>query len=68
MGGGWVGYVYVFFGCGVVLFLLGGSTLLLYGWARIARRRGVEPTVRVTTVRATTVTAPGGGPDASSAG
>lgn len=53
MGGGWVGYVYVFFACGVVLLLLGGSTALLYVFARARRARGyVEPRVRVTSLSA----------------
>lgn len=63
MGGGWFGYVYVFLGCGAVVALLGGSTLLLYAWARMTRRRGVQPVVCVTALPSR-----GDGSDASSAG
>lgn len=64
MSGGWVGYVYVFFGCGVMVALVAASTLVLYGWARIAKRRGGgEPKITVTRLSPR-----GEDPDAPSAG
>lgn len=69
MSGGWVGYIYVFFGCGIVLALLGGSTLVLYAWARYVDRRGARPMVRVTSLPPVSAARSGGdGPDASSTG
>ncbi len=53
MGGGWLGYVYVFFGCGAALALVFGSTLLLYAVARVQRRRRPERRVRVTSLTET---------------
>lgn len=50
MAGGWVGYLYVFFGCGVVCALLLGSTLALYAVARVQKRARPEPRVRVLSV------------------
>jgi len=50
MGGGWVGYVYAILGCGVFLAVIAGSTALLYAWARVQRRRGKEPTARVSSL------------------
>ncbi len=48
MVGSWVGYVYTLLGCGTISFLLLGSTLLLYGVARLQRRRQPAPRIRVT--------------------
>ena len=64
MSGGWVGYVYVFFGCGVMVALVAASTLVLYAWARVARRRGAEPRV----VSVTRLPSRADDPDAPSAG
>jgi hypothetical protein len=50
MGGGWIGYLYVFAGCGVLLGVVGGSTLLLYLVARVRARRSPEPAVSVSSV------------------
>ncbi len=44
MGGGWFGYVFSIFGCGVVLSLIAGATAALYAWARL---RGGKPEARV---------------------
>ncbi len=47
MGGGWVGYVFAMFGCGLVVALIAGSTLLLYGYARLKQRTSPDPRVVV---------------------
>lgn len=47
MGGGWIGYVYTLVGCGGLFVLVAASTMLLYA---VARRRGPEPRVRVSSV------------------
>jgi hypothetical protein len=50
MSGGWVGYIYVLVGCGVLVGLVGGSTLLLYAMARVRARRSPGSTAAVTAV------------------
>jgi hypothetical protein len=50
--GGWVGYVYVFVGCGAVSGLLIASTLFLYVVARVQKRRRPEARVSVTALPA----------------
>lgn len=50
MGGGWVGYVFALLGCGTFLALIAGSTAVLYGWAKVQRRRGKEPSARVSSL------------------
>lgn len=49
MGGGWVGYVFAMFGCVLFVGLVGGSTLLLYGYARVKSR--TRPDARVVVER-----------------
>ena len=59
MGGGWVGYLYVFIACGVMLLLTAAATALLYFVARLRRRAGrTDPRVRVTPL-ARSANAPG---------
>lgn len=53
MGGGWVGYIYAIFICGLFVALMGGSTALIYAYVRMRRRRGhTEPQVTVRSVGA----------------
>ena len=47
MGGGWTGYVFVFAGCGLVLFIAGIATAILYALTKI---RGRGPQLRVVDV------------------
>ena len=57
-GGGWIGYVYVFGGCGILLVLLAGSTMFLYTMARLRRRREGTRVVRVVSVPASAAPLP----------
>ncbi len=50
MAGGYLGYIYVFAGCGAMVAVVLASALLLYGWSKLRGRRG-EPRVRVVAVR-----------------
>lgn len=50
MGGGWIGYVFAIFGCGISLFIIGASTLFLYGVARAGRDKDRGEGIRVTSV------------------
>ncbi|MGE0786203.1 MAG: hypothetical protein AB7S26_10975 [Sandaracinaceae bacterium] len=50
LGGGWLGYVYVFAGCAVVIAILLASTAGLYVYSRTRRGRATEPRVRVTSL------------------
>lgn len=50
MAGGYLGYIYVFAGCGAMLAVVLASTLLLYSWAKLRGRRG-ERRVSVVAVR-----------------
>ena len=50
MGGGWAGYVFSMFGCVLLLALVAGSTLLLYGLARFKKSQRPEPRVVVQSV------------------